>query len=123
MTSSRADTPERPPPASGFARTAWRVLSMHLVLSPLVFSTATADVFEENKAALLTLTALALAALALAAAIGKRGARPVLIGVLSAGTGLRRDLILLGFFLCALSAAISTVTSVSPLTSWRGATD
>src|SRR4051794_24412058 len=120
MTSSRGHNPERPPPAAGFARGAWFLLSLHLVLSPLVFSTATADVFEETKAALLTLTALALAALALMAAIGKRDVRPVVIGVL--GAGLRRDLVLLGFFLCALSAAISTVTSVSPLTSWRGAT-
>src|SRR4051812_38221015 len=108
MTSSRADNPQRPPPASGFARAAWFLLSLHLILSPLAFATATADVFEENKAALLTLAALVLAALALAAAIGKRGAHPVLIGVLSAG--LRRDLVLLGFFLCALSAVISTVT-------------
>ena len=83
MTSSRADNPQRPPPASGFARAAWFLLLLHLVLSPLVFATATADVFEENKAALLTLTALLLAALALASSIGKRSTHPVRIGVLS----------------------------------------
>src|SRR5438128_956735 len=123
MTSARAENAQRPLPASGFARAARALLLLHLVLSPLVFATATADVFEENKAALLTLTALTLAALTLATSFGKWGAHAVGIGLLipSGACGLRRDLVLAGFCLCALSAVVSTVTSVSPLTSWRGA--
>src|SRR5438128_1373488 len=102
MSSSVADRGQRPLPASGFARAAWSLLSLHLVLSPLFFATATADVFEENKAALLILTALALAALGLAAWVGKSFAHPLGIEVLipPGPRGLRRDLVLVGFYLC-----------------------
>src|SRR5438132_4983437 len=91
-------------------KSARALLLTFLVAAPLLFSTATVENFEDAKAAALSLTALALAALGLAG--------------LSAGVGpralLRRPLVV-GVLLFALSALVSTVFSISPETSWRGA--
>ena len=90
------------------------VLQLHLVLSPLVFSTWTADAFEGPKALLLLATGLILAGLAASAWIA-RGA-PI-------GLRLPMDLATLGLVLFVGSAAVSTVFSISPLISWRGAAE
>jgi O-antigen ligase/tetratricopeptide (TPR) repeat protein len=90
------------------------LLLLHLVLSPLFFCLHTVEAFEGPKALLLTGTAFVLASLA-------------------ASDGLRRiavvrprwkvDLPTLGFLLFTASAAISTLFSLSPLVSWRGASE
>jgi O-antigen ligase/tetratricopeptide (TPR) repeat protein len=90
------------------------ILCSYLLVCPLLFSTATAEAFEENKAALLTLTATLLAALGLGAG-GLRG----IVRVFRHPP----DLLALGFALLALSAVLSTFISISPRTSWRGAPD
>jgi O-antigen ligase/tetratricopeptide (TPR) repeat protein len=95
-----------------YAHLARVVLWLHLLLSPLVFCTATAEAFEENKVALLTLTAVTLAALGLSALA--EGGR------LRLGT---RDPITLGVLLFTASGVVSTVFSISPRTSWRGSPD
>jgi O-antigen ligase/Tfp pilus assembly protein PilF len=90
------------------------IVACHLLVCPLLFCTWTAEAFEENKAALLTVTAVLLLALGLAA----RGPA----GLLRALRG-RIDLVTLGFALLVASAALSTWASISPRTSWRGAPD
>ncbi len=102
----------RPAPRSADAGR--RVLLLHLVLSPLLFCTWTSDVFEGPKAALLTAAALVLAGLAASAWIA-RGA-PLRLPA-------RPDLLTLGMILFVVSAALSTIFSISPLISWRGAPD
>ncbi len=100
-------------PAPGpLAALAWWLLALHLALAPLVFCVHTAEVFEENKVALLKLVAWALTGIGLSAWLGgRRGFRDLLgRNLLGAGVGL---------FL--ISAVVSTWFSVSPLTSWRGA--
>jgi O-antigen ligase len=103
-------TPSPTTPEGRLARAGWALLAFHLALSPLLFSLHTAGPFEENKAALLTATALALAALAAAARLG--------------GTPLAlpswREPLTAGMLLLTLSAAVSTALSVSPRLSWRG---
>jgi O-antigen ligase/tetratricopeptide (TPR) repeat protein len=126
------------------------LLALHLLACPLVFTTATPEVFEANKAALLTCTAVLLAALGLArfrwvVRLHKpeAPARGTQAPSASAGTLARRasegesfprwrvgltlwgraDLLTLGFLLLIASAAISTLTSLSPRTSWRGCED
>ncbi len=102
------------PPAPRSADAGRRVLLLHLVLSPLLFCTWTSDIFEGPKAALLTAAALVLAGLAASAWIAD-------------GTPLRwparSDLLTLGMLLFVASAALSTIFSISPLTSWRGSPD
>jgi O-antigen ligase len=88
------------------------LLLVHLVLSPLLFCRGTLDSFEENKVALLTLTAVSLAALGVSAWMARRAEFPV-----------RLDLVTLGFLLFASSAILSTMGSISPRTSWRGAAE
>src|SRR5262249_19687548 len=73
--SRRAMNPSPPdlPAACGpRVRLARRVLALHLLLSPLVFCTRTAEAFEENKAALLRLAALLLAGLGVAGLLERR---------------------------------------------------
>jgi O-antigen ligase/Tfp pilus assembly protein PilF len=87
-----------------------------LFLSPLVFHRETLEVFEYNKIALLRVTAIALMGLGLAAWVGRRWSelwanlRPLL-----------RNPIVWGVVLFLLSAILSTVTSISPRTSFWGA--
>ncbi len=78
------------------------LLLFHLVLSPVAFGYATAEIFEHNKVALLLLVALSLLAL------GTLGLRP------------RREPVALGFLLFSGSALVSTVTSLSPWSSLTG---
>src|SRR5262249_31895770 len=103
------------------ARVAWGLLLFHLVLSPLLFWTGTVEVFEENKAALLALTAVLLSALGLSAAAGRIALGPLQSRLAAAARLLRRDPVLLGAWLYTLSAVVSSAASVSPGTSWRGA--
>jgi O-antigen ligase/tetratricopeptide (TPR) repeat protein len=91
------------------------LLAAHLVLSPLVFSRSTLEVFEYNKVALLLLTALALAALGTAAALGRLGQAAADVRRLG------RDPIALGVVLYVVSAVLSTALSISPRTSLYGA--
>jgi O-antigen ligase len=91
------------------------VLLAHVVLSPVVFSRSLAEAFETPKAMLLLSTALVLAALRLAgapvgAAASDERHRPSPAGGLT-----------LGIALFLTSAAASTASSISPLTSLRGA--
>jgi len=92
------------------------LLLVHLVLCPLIFSQATVEVFEYNKTVLLMVVALLLAGLLL----------PRLPAPDEIHQGMqrwRRDPLLLGMLLFLLSALLSTVFSISPRTSWRGAPD
>jgi O-antigen ligase/tetratricopeptide (TPR) repeat protein len=89
-----------------------RLLVLHLLLSPLLFSTRTVEVFEANKAALLLATAVVLGALGAAAWL-RRPAGGFLRLLLD-------DWLALGVVLFAASAAVSAAFSVSPLISWRG---
>ncbi len=80
----------------------------HLALSPLVFSRATIEAFEYNKVALLLAAAIVLGALApRALVVGRR----ILVG----------DPLTLGVVLFLASAVVSTLGSISPWTSLRGA--
>jgi O-antigen ligase/tetratricopeptide (TPR) repeat protein len=99
------------------AAAAWSLLFLHLTLSPLLLSRTTHETFEEPKALLLTLTALLLAGLALSA----WALRPA--SVLALVYGWLRDPVCLGLLLLTASAAASTVGSLSPRVSWRGAPD
>src|SRR5262249_20596320 len=83
-----------------------------VVAAPLLFSTVLVENFEDAKAAALSLTALALAALGVAGLSVNGSPRELL----------RRPLVL-GVLLFTLSATLSTIFSISPLTSWRGATE
>jgi len=78
------------------------LLLFHLVLSPVAFWYATAEIFEHNKVALLLLAALSLLAL------GTLGPRPP------------REPVALGFLLFSGSALVSTVMSLSPWSSLTG---
>jgi O-antigen ligase len=116
------------------------LLFVHLVVSPLLFCRYTADVFEENKVAWLALTAIVL--LGLGASAWVSGGRQPPVGTQSnrkphggltpparqrwSGRLLGmpgRDPILVAMLLYVASAAVSTLNSLSPHTSWRGATD
>jgi O-antigen ligase/tetratricopeptide (TPR) repeat protein len=109
-----------PAPAEG--RLAWVVLLGLMVLTPLVFCTHTTDVFEENKVALLGAGAILLAALAISAGLASLGNWPARWPhyLQRAWDDLRRDPLLLGACLFALSAVVSTTCSLNPRTSWRG---
>jgi O-antigen ligase/tetratricopeptide (TPR) repeat protein len=109
-----------PPATPALLRCARWVLALHLLLSPLVFCTWTAEAFEENKAALLRLTALLLTALG-----GARLLQPP-VESFSLRRWWRRlgpDPVLAGALLFTLSAVVSTACSISPHTSWRGAAE
>ena len=109
-------------PSSGWNPTgiARVILIAHLLLSPLVFSRDTVEAFEFPKAALLTLTILALGTLVLWDSLKPRANA-------SFGERLRllmptwRDPLALGFLLFLASASISTVGSVAPRLSFWGA--
>ncbi len=89
------------------------LLVLHLLLSPLVFSTATVEAFEENKVGLLLATAILLGALGMAEWLQ----RPTFAGLLAP---FRTDWVCLGFLLFTVSSLVSCAVSVSPLVSWRG---
>jgi O-antigen ligase/tetratricopeptide (TPR) repeat protein len=93
-------------------KSARALLLTFVVAAPLLFSTVLVENFEDAKSAALSLTVLALAALGVAGLSVNESPRELL----------RRPLIL-GVLLFALSAILSTVSSISPLTSWRGATE
>lgn len=87
---------------SRWRATGQALLLLHLALSPVAFSYATAEIFEHNKVALLLLAALALLAL------GAPGPR------------LTREPVALGVLLFSGSALVSTLTSLSPWSSLIG---
>jgi O-antigen ligase/tetratricopeptide (TPR) repeat protein len=110
-----APAPETAPVADRAGALGRGLLFLHLLLSPLVFSRATLEVFEYNKVALLLLTAVALVALGVAAGIAR-------FRQLTAGA--KRDWcepIGLGLLLFLVSAVLSTALSISPRTSFYGA--
>jgi O-antigen ligase len=92
------------------------LLFTHLLLSPLVFWRETADAFEAVKVALLLVAAIVLAALGLSSWIGQ----PRASWTLSWG-GCWRQPLALAVVLHLISAAISTILSISPRTSFFGA--
>lgn len=104
---------------SRHARLGMALLTLHLFLSPLFFLSDTSDAFEYSKVALLCLVAILLAALGLSSAIGSalENRREALhrfgdiFGDRVGGAVL--------FF--ALSCLLSSWSSLSPRTSWRGA--
>jgi O-antigen ligase/tetratricopeptide (TPR) repeat protein len=113
-------------PQSATAEAAARaILLLHLALSPLVFSNCTTEGFEFCKVALLGLAAIVLGALWLSMALGrlaqKSSGEPLPAGLLRRVWEWRRQPIALGFLLFLASAALSTVTSISPRTSFFGA--
>jgi O-antigen ligase/Tfp pilus assembly protein PilF len=87
----------------------------HLVLSPVVFGRHTLEPFEYNKVALLEF-----AAILAAAVLSGPGTITNLLPSIRAGW---RDPATFGFVLLFASACISTMTSLSPRTSFRGAPD
>jgi O-antigen ligase/Tfp pilus assembly protein PilF len=92
------------------------VLFAHLLLSPLLFHPESLEVFEYNKVALLRGAGIVLLGLGLAAWI----ARPWSAVRASLGPVVR-DPIVWGIVLFLLSAILSTITSISPRTSFWGA--
>lgn len=101
----------------------WGLLFVHLVLSPLIFSSATVETFEFNKALLLRLTAILVAALRIETLLarGTVGTLPSFASLGAACRGLIRQPLALGVLLFLVSAALSTITSLSPRTSFFGA--
>jgi O-antigen ligase len=92
------------------------VLTTHLVLAPLAFSGATLDAFEFPKVSLLQVTALVASSLMFTAWVCRGPAavwHDLLRGI--------RDPVTAGALLFTLSAAVSTLWSISPTTSLRGA--
>jgi O-antigen ligase len=97
------------------------LLGLQLALAPLVFSTRTLEVFEFPKVMLLVAGAVVIAtgALALALERGARGGgRAVAPGLVAS---LRREPLAWGVLLYLASASLSTLTSLSPRTSFWGA--
>jgi O-antigen ligase len=106
----------------GPQRPGWRqgLLFAHLALSPVVFSRATLESFEYPKLALLLGVAIVLATAALPSLVGI-GWNGIVRRARERMTALWRSPIALGIALLLLSAVVSTVTSVSPRTSFWGA--
>src|SRR5262245_20681539 len=111
--------PRRPSPAAApcpWVVAARWVLVAHLVISPLAFARANLESFEFIKVELLQVTALVAGGLAVAAAVAAHGgsgwARRLAAAVREPVTG--------GALLLVLSAAVSTVFSINPMTSLRG---
>lgn len=102
------------------------VLLLHLALSPLVFWTRLMEEFEFAKVLFLLLMATVAATLALTGWIARLGTLPK--GDWPAEMRRRltetvRDPVTLGVLLCAGSALLSTLTSISPRLSWFGEHD
>jgi O-antigen ligase len=100
------------------------VLVAHLVLSPLVFSAQTVEVFEYNKVLLLQVAAIIVTALGAGRLLWKAVARPdgeavSWLGAMQRSVG--RDPVAWGVIAFALSAAISTALSMNRPTSFFGA--
>lgn len=94
------------------------VLLVHLVLSPLIFSTQTVENFEYSKVAVLWVASVILGAMGLSTCIRRFATKPPAEDALAAlrrrARWVCREPTALGFLLFAISAAASTVTSVSP---------
>ncbi|RME76798.1 MAG: hypothetical protein D6776_00635 [Planctomycetota bacterium] len=100
------------------------LLVLHLVLSPLVFSAATVEVFEYNKVMLLQLVALLLLGLGASRTLWRLvarpgGERPRPLAELRRSVG--RDPVAWGVLAFLLSAAISTATAMNVRTAFFGA--
>jgi O-antigen ligase/tetratricopeptide (TPR) repeat protein len=102
-------------------------LFVHLMLSPLVFSAATVEVFEYNKVALLTVAAIFLLAGSLAVLAGRALRGEPLHGDASAETWgawarrLAREPIALGMVVFFVSSLLSMATAMNVLTAVYGA--
>src|SRR5260370_14853652 len=92
-------------------KSARTLLAVCLIALPLLFSTATVEGFEDLKAAALSTTAITFAALGLGAMMYAKVRPQAVI----------REPLVHGVLLFAVSAIVSTIISVSPRTSWRGA--
>jgi O-antigen ligase/tetratricopeptide (TPR) repeat protein len=92
------------------------ILAAHLLLSPVVFSRESVEVFEYNKVNLLFLAAIAIAALRIADLVRRGG----FADVAAFARGALRDPVALGFLAFFGSALVSTVFSISPWTSIFG---
>jgi tetratricopeptide (TPR) repeat protein/O-antigen ligase len=118
---SSARAAEPSPPSGAFGRA---LLAIHLVLSPIVFSKNTVEVFEYNKVAVLLLAAIALSALFLgrfAAHLLTTSPSERSFPIFQIARALVREPVSLGFLLFFLSAILSTIFSISPWTSVFGA--
>src|SRR4051794_15962988 len=114
MEARRANSARSGPVAGGvLERIAWAVLVLHLFLSPLLFSTDTAESVESVKAALLIGTGMVLAMLGLWSWIGNHARRAPLVDALS-------EPIAVAVVLFLISATLSTIFSISPWTSFWG---
>jgi len=121
-----ASAPESGAVAGGWPQMVARVLLFaHLALSPLVFSAATVEVFEYNKVAILTITALLLTGGLLAVVAGRAVRGEPLSGEGESwatwAVRLSREPIALGFAVFSLSALVSTFISINVRTSVFGA--
>ncbi|MCI0464373.1 MAG: O-antigen ligase family protein [Gemmataceae bacterium] len=96
------------------------LLLAHLLLAPLLFSRTTLGAFEYPKAALLSAVFVLLCAIGLIALLRPRAKS---LGTTLAGPwyAVWRRPLLLGVWLCVLSAVVSTITSINPVLSIRGA--
>jgi O-antigen ligase len=108
-----------PPATSTEVRRGRVLLFVHLLLSPLVFDRGALDAFEYPKVLVLMATAVLLVGGAVAGLLGAPGARWAAAEARLGG--LRREPAALGVALFLVSAAVSTVTSISPRTSYQGA--
>ena len=95
------------------------VIFTHLVLAPLVFSRVTTESFELPKYLLLLATATFMGGLGLAGFWPSRSSSSP--GRPGGWRRLLEDPVGAAALLFAFSALLSTVTSISPLTSWAGA--
>jgi O-antigen ligase/tetratricopeptide (TPR) repeat protein len=87
----------------------------------VAFSAVTLEAFEFNKVALLWVVALVTGGLSLAGALsGRDSSLPHPIALWAAARGMAREPVTFGALLFTLSAVVSTVWSVSPVTSLRG---
>jgi O-antigen ligase/tetratricopeptide (TPR) repeat protein len=95
------------------------LLLAHLILSPLLFSRDTVEAFEQPKVAVTVFTSLVLAALGITAWLGSSGEMSWAERFRRVVSSLR-DPLVVGVLLFLLSAAASTVCSISPRLSFRG---
>jgi O-antigen ligase/tetratricopeptide (TPR) repeat protein len=101
------------------------LLFVHLMLSPLIFSASTVEVFEYNKVAILTMTAIAVlaGAAALHASYWIREAPPPSEPLAQRALRILREPTALGFVLFLASSLVSSLPgiSINPRTSLYGA--
>jgi O-antigen ligase/tetratricopeptide (TPR) repeat protein len=99
------------------------LLLVHLLLCPLFFCRGTIDAFEYPKVTLLVLVTGVLVVLGLTTQLGRNTATVTFRSLRQRLGRLGREPIALGVLLLAGSALVSTVLSLSPRTSLRGAVD